>query len=559
MLARRALARLHATPDARLRRLLIALYLLTAIADSAGKTLATLPAVNRAIAARVGDANAANVRTASRPIGNFEIFRLASRHLVAQIDMYAEYPAVHVDRFMYSPTFALLFTPFALIVWPLALVLWSLLNALVLFAAVERALPGRAGLFAMLYLHLEVLRAMQNAQSNALVAGLVILAYVALERRSAWRAAFSVGLGAAVKIFPLAALTFAIPSRMVLRTGLWTLALGVLLIALPLAVTSPSTLVQQYAGWRGVEDLHMPERWFSVMALLHRLLRVDWPNWPVQLAGTLALMAPLALRRDRWDEARFRYLYLCSLLLYVELFNHQAERASYVVAFTGATLWFAGSPRSRMSVALYLLAFVTTPLMSTLIPGAVFKTATVMTYRLVLPSLLIWIAVNAELYRGMQGAVPARARRSAADPDRRRLDVLSTISSATWPAHSRRRSFCARALHWMTSLRSRPPEAPLQHDPRDDARDRLEGVRVKQIPLDRVGHHVGRGQDREQGEEDEQCPLRAGVPLQRCEPDREPRHRDDERRAFRAVIEDDAEDQDGGKILQSELPLLPST
>ena len=405
--AHRARAWLRDLPDARLRRLLIALYLLTAAIDAAGKTIATNPAVNRALAARVGNTKASEVRTAARPMGNFETFRLASRHLAAQIDMYAEYPAAHVDRFMYSPTFALLFTPFSLLVWPIALFLWSTLNALVLFVAVERALPGRAGLLAMLYLHLEVLRAMQNAQSNALVAGLMILAYVAVERHRAWRAALAVGLGAAVKIFPLAALTFAIPRRMVLRTGLWALAFGALLVALPLTVTSADMLLQQYAGWRGVENLHMPERWFSVMELLHRVLRVDWPNWPVQLAGTLALVAPLALRRDRWDEARFRFLYLCSLLLYAELFNHQAERASYVVAFTGATLWFAGSPRSRLSTALYLLAFVTTPLMSTLIPGALLKTRIAMTYRLVLPALLIWIVVNAELYRRISRNQPA--------------------------------------------------------------------------------------------------------------------------------------------------------
>ena len=76
-------------------------------------------------------------------------------------------------------------SPFAWLVWPVALFLWSCLNALVLFVAVERALPGRAGLYALGALLLEVLRGMQNAQSNALVAGLIVLAYLALERSNA--------------------------------------------------------------------------------------------------------------------------------------------------------------------------------------------------------------------------------------------------------------------------------------------------------------------------------------------------------------------------------------
>ena len=95
-----------------------------------------------------------------------------------------------------------------------------------LFVAVERVLPGRPGLLALLCLHLEVLRAMQNAQSNALVAGLIILAFAALERASAWRAAAVVMLGACVKIFPLAALTFAIPRRLVFKTGAWAEVAG---------------------------------------------------------------------------------------------------------------------------------------------------------------------------------------------------------------------------------------------------------------------------------------------------------------------------------------------
>ena len=343
------------------------------------------------------------MREAAKPSGNFEIFRTASRHLVAGLDLYAEYPDEHSDRFKYSPTFALLFAPFAWLTWPLALFLWSALNAFVLFLAVERVLPGRAGLLAMLYLLLEVLRGMQNAQSNALVAGLVIFTFAALERANAWRAASAVALGACVKIFPLAALTFAVPRRLALRTGAAAVALGIGAVMLPLLVTSPATLWAQYGWWRGVEASDARQRWFSVMEIVHRWTGTSWPNWPIQLAGTLVLLAPLALRRDRWDDARFRMLYLCSLLSYMVLFNHQAERASYLIAFAGATLWFASSPPERWRSGMYWLAFVTIPLMSTLVPGQMLRTQTVTLYRLALPTLLIWLAIQWELMRKPTG------------------------------------------------------------------------------------------------------------------------------------------------------------
>jgi hypothetical protein len=399
-----------ALPLSRLRRILLALYLLTAFADAAGKWLASNETVNRAAVRLLhGSAAVAPLERARRPMGNFEIFRAASRHLLSGEDLYAEYPAELQDRYKYSPTFAVLFAPFAWLPSPLALFLWNALNALVLFVAIEWALSARQALVANAFLLPEVLRAMQNAQSNALVAGLVILAFVYLERSQVWRAAAAVVLGACVKIFPLAALSFAIPRRFVVRMGIAAGSWAIGLALLPLLLTSPDTLIAQYHSWRGVESLDAQQRWFSVMELLHRWLGTDWPNWPMQLAGTAMLLAPLALRRDRWSDHRFRLLYLCSVLLYVVLFNHQAERASYVIAFAGAAMWFALEPRTRWRTALFVVAFITIPLMSTLIPvPAIMKSRTAMLYRLALPCLAIWIVIQWELLKGAHAPRVAR-------------------------------------------------------------------------------------------------------------------------------------------------------
>ncbi len=419
MLAHRVRAWLRFSPQPRFRRIIFALYVAIAALDAGGKALATNPDVNRALRHHVGASSAGVVRRARHPSGNFEIFRTASRHLLTGQDLYAEYPEEHSDRFKYSPTFALLFEPLAWIPSPIALFFWSLANALVLFVAVERALPGRRGLLALLCLLLEVLRGMQNAQSNALVAGLIILTFVALERASAWRAAAAVMLGACVKIFPLAALTFALPRRSAMRTGVRAAAVGVGLAVLPLLVTSPATLLAQYHSWQGVEASDARQRWFSVMQLLHEWTGIALPNWPIQLVGTLALLAPLALRRDRWNDERFRFLYLCSVLLYVVLFNHQAERASYLIAFVGATLWYASSEKERWQTWLYATAFVTTPLMSTLIPGEFFRTPMAVLYRLAVPALTIWIFIQVELLRGSRASV----RRASAGHARGEVDA----------------------------------------------------------------------------------------------------------------------------------------
>jgi Glycosyltransferase family 87 len=419
---RRLQSRLGAVPLPIVRRVLLALYLLVAAVDATGKALAANPRVN-AMARELVDGRArAQLDHAVRPSGNFEIFRAASRHLLSGQDLYAEYPAEHTDRFKYSPTFALLFAPLAWIPWPVALFLWSALNASLLFVAVERVLPGRPAMLALGLLLLEVLRGMQNAQSNALVAALIVLSFAAMERHRVRRAALAVALGACVKIFPLAALTFAIPRRRALRTGLAAGVVGFALVSLPLALLSPTALAAQYGSWRGVEASDAQQRWFSVMELLHRITGVAWPNWPLQLLGTLALLAPLAIRRERWDEARFRLLYLCSLLLYVVLFNHQAERASYLIAFTGATIWFASEARTRTRTSLYALAALTIPVMSTLIPGDWLRTPGIMTYRLALPCLAIWLVIQRDLLgpAAVRSAPPVQSDELSVEVD---LDV----------------------------------------------------------------------------------------------------------------------------------------
>ena len=325
---------------ARVRRVLIGLYLFAALGDAVGKAVTANASIGTALARNLPGNAAPTIDSSHVLKGTFQIFRAASRRLLHGEDLYTPYPEKHSDRFKYSPTFALLFAPLAWLPWPLGLFLWSALNALVLFAAVEQLLPARQANFALACLLLEVLRSMQTAQSNALVAALIVLAFIALEHGRAWRAAGAVVLGAFIKIFPLAALTFAIPRRKTLQVAVAALVVGVVLAVAPLLVATPTQLIAHYRSWMFTESHDALERWFSVMALIHQLFGTEWPNWPVQLVGTLFLLLPLAIRRDRWSDERFRMTYLCSVLVYLTLFNHQAERASYLIAFVGASIWF---------------------------------------------------------------------------------------------------------------------------------------------------------------------------------------------------------------------------
>ena len=303
---------------------------------------------------------------------NFAIFRWSFFHLVQGVDLYAPAPGQFDDLFKYSPTFALLFGPFA--PWPFAvgLTLWNALNAVGIWYAVTRLLPPRQAAWALGLSFIEVLTTVQRAQSNALCAACIILAFVWLRRGWQGRASAAIAIGAFVKVFPLAALAFALWERRLARFAAIFAGVFVLFAAAPLLVTSPPRLVAQYESWRAIERhdagqlvnecIHCPQKRYDgggLYAGVMQQIRIwtGWPlpNWPVQLAGTLLLLLPLVVRwRDRDDET-FRRGFLCSLLVYVVIFNHQSESPSFVIAMLGIAIWWATSNRVPWRTAILVL------------------------------------------------------------------------------------------------------------------------------------------------------------------------------------------------------------
>ncbi|MEO8880788.1 MAG: glycosyltransferase family 87 protein [Gemmatimonadaceae bacterium] len=283
----------------------------------------------------------------------FPIFRLSFWNLLDGRNLYAGYDLG--DRFKYSPTAALLFGPFALPPFALGLLLWNTLNVVALVYALDRLFSRSDATLALVLLIPEIHGAMQRSQSNTLVAALIVLAFVCLERERQVSGYLAIALGAAIKLFPLAALSFAIFHHRRMRAAIVFAACAIFLLLLPLLVTPASTLLAQYRWWYEIESVDAFARGTSVMSLLHRALSVDWPNWPVQLAGLIVLLLPL-VHVDRWKDPGFRVAFLASLLVFVVIFNHQAERPSFVIASTGVAIWFVTTSREPWRMALVLFS-----------------------------------------------------------------------------------------------------------------------------------------------------------------------------------------------------------
>ena len=330
---------------------------------------------------------------------DYAIFRASFWNLIGNNDLYVLRLDQARDYFKYSPTFALLFAPFAVLPFALGLFSWNALNALAIFFALRALLPREHWATAQILVALPALRSLQSSQSNALVAALIIVAFVCLERRWLWRGGLAIALGAIIKIFPAVAVIFALPSkdraRAILVTGLCT----TILIALPLLVIPPSALAAQYRSWGALEQREAALVGSSAMELL-RNAGITWPAWPIQLIGLAILLAVLLLRLRDWDDRNLRLQFLGFVMVFCVVFNHRAERQSAVIAVAGMVIWYLASPRQVWRTTLFAVVYIFVVMAgSAVVPDAI-KNVLSAPVRFSIPLTVLWLVMLGDLTIG---------------------------------------------------------------------------------------------------------------------------------------------------------------
>ena len=330
---------------------------------------------------------------------NYLIFASSLKVLLAHQSLYVPHPEFYSDLYKYSPTFALFMAPFTWQPVFTGLLCWNLLNGFALFAAVRALWPDERRLVAtMALVVIELVTSMQNTQSNALVAALIVLAFVQLEREQSWRAGFSIAAGFFLKGYGAAVglLALLYPKRV--RTVAATLAWGAALAAVPLIVLSADELLRQYTEWANVRDTFDPARKASVMRVWARYVDRDINPLLIQAIGGLVLLIPFA-RVSAWRDPLFRLRLLCSLLVALVIFNDSAEPPTYIVAITGCAIWYLCDPaRSRLDRVVTLAIILGVSLISTdLYPRSLRGTLLGPYTAKAMGCLILWLRMNWEL------------------------------------------------------------------------------------------------------------------------------------------------------------------
>ena len=337
---------------------------------------------------------------------NYLIFKQSFFHLIENKDLFIAYSNEHWDLYKYSPTFALLMAPMAILPDAIGLIFWNLLNVLVLFFAIKK-IPfkeNQSKVFILFFIIIELLTALQNEQSNALMAGLIILGFCFLEKEKTWLGCLCIALTVYIKLFGLVAFALFLVDRkkgkFILASATWMIVLA----GLPLLVVSLEQLQFLYSSWWNMlSNDHSASYGLSVMGIAESWFGLGFLKNEIVLLGVVLFCLPL-LKIKSYSNFEFRWRLLASILLWVVIFNHKAESPTFIIAMCGVGMWyFFSNPKSerekKINIVMIVLAFILTSLSPTDLFPKMIRENYVIPYVLkALPCVLIWGKLIWEIY-----------------------------------------------------------------------------------------------------------------------------------------------------------------
>lgn len=334
--------------------------------------------------------------------GNYVQFRLSWSRLVQGEDLYTLKPDEHFDYFKYSPTFALFFGGLAWLPDSIGLPAWTLLNTLLLFFAIKY-LPGmstRNKNYLYLFILVELMTSLQNMQSNAMIAGLLIFSFICLERRKYLPATLFIVLTIYIKLFGIVAFLLYLLFPKKWKLFLFSLFWIVVLFVIPLPLTGIEYLKSLYISWfKLLSADHSTSLGLSVMGWVSTWFYAGINKNLIVLPGAILCCVPLFIK-ENFKKYDFRLLMLSSVLIWMVIFNHKAESPTFIIAMTGVAIWFFSRKTTPVNLVLLLIALILTSLSATDLCPVNIRDNIIDRYTIkAVPCILIWFKIIWDIFR----------------------------------------------------------------------------------------------------------------------------------------------------------------
>lgn len=341
---------------------------------------------------------------------NYRIFERVFWHERTQTNLYGVYPLEYHanDSNHFGPLFGILIAPFALLPDPVGMLLFNLLNAF-LFVWAIHLLPLTANrkLLIMLCCLIEFANSVHSIQVNPIIAVLIILSFVMVEKeKDEWATLFIV-MGVLIKLYPISGLAFFMFSKHKLKfivSGLFWLAL---LVCLPMLISTEHFILQSYVDWyhsliekNATNVLLVTSQDMSIMGVFRRSTNnPNLPNTPFLLFGAIVFLLCL-FRFSQYHSLKFRMYILSSALMIVVLFSTGSEPPTYIIAVAGAMIWLflQDNPFSARNTILLITLLLITGLGATdAIPKFIRKSAVDPFQLKVWPCAIVWLIMSYEM------------------------------------------------------------------------------------------------------------------------------------------------------------------
>lgn len=351
-------------------------------------------------------------------VNNYLIFKNVFWNTIGEKNLYAEYPELYFDSNHYGPFFSILIAPFAILPDLVGVILWIMFTGGVLYYALKQ-LPLKEGqLVAVLWLVTnELFTSYVNTQFNPVVAATIILAYVWIRQEKDFWAAFVIVAGTFVKLYSIVGLAFFFFSKHKVKLISSGMFWFVICLVAPMLLASPTFILESYQDWyhsltfKNELNVNSLRQDISLMGLVRRTTgMLDLSSLYFIIPGLILFSIPYA-KVKHYSNETFQLLMVCSVMLFVCLFSSGTESSTYIIAFTGVTIWFLlhDRPFSKTLLALFIFAFVLTSLSPTdLFPR--FAREFIVQYALkALPCVLVWFYLMKELIT-FDGSLPQKRK-----------------------------------------------------------------------------------------------------------------------------------------------------
>lgn len=298
---------------------------------------------------------------------NFIIFRQSFFHLQKNLNLYTIYPSEYWDHYYYSPTFAILVAPFIIIPSLVAPFVWGLFDAGVLYFAI-RKLPIRAfyqnGIL-LLSVH-EMMNASANLQSNGIIAGSIILSFVFLHKQKEQSATLSLLIGFFIKLYGIVGLAFFFFSKQKGKYLMFLILWAIILVLLPLVVTTPKFLLQSYKDWFSslsvksnfdlTVDMYKNMVDITIQGMIKRVFNLPTLNKLYFIIPGLILFLSQYTKIKYFNHLVYQLYILSSVMLFVIIFNTGSESPTYIIGVVPICLWYVLQRKTTLVNAAFIIA-----------------------------------------------------------------------------------------------------------------------------------------------------------------------------------------------------------